>query len=503
MGTDISGIAKNILLARAGIKVNTSSDNTEEDMTVSFMELMNQNNLSASIDVSAESAKMDLTVGTENATKTAYDTNAGTAKSISVKETQTPEEMREEASEPLEDYEEEVRSVLKEELGVTDEEISAAMENLGMSFLDLRNLQNLTTLIQTLTNEDVGTLFLSDAFQNVMEQVTALTEDLCAELGITREELDVLCETWKQTEAAETGQAEMVEPEVVQPETVNEEATSEIPEETNNAVEVSKTDKAAEPMETVVVQREEEQPEQTVAGKEAKETNDAAKQTETLEQTAKDMQEESGKESGEESGEQNLFDHAKDTKPDTVNTGVNLTGQQSVRTEEFAIPQENVQPYSQVDANDIIQQIARNVRMTISAATTSMEMQLNPEHLGKIYLNISEREGVIRAQIATQNENVKELLETQLVELRQSLNQQGIKVDAIEITVATHEFEQNLEENAKQDEQMQQQMEETQKQAKRNLNLSELDGLSGLLTEEEQLAAQIMRDNGNQVDLTA
>ena len=46
-----------------------------------------------------------------------------------------------------------------------------------------------------------------------------------------------------------------------------------------------------------------------------------------------------------------------------------------------------------------------------------MEMQLNPEHLGKIYLNISEREGVIRAQITAQNEAVKEALETQLVEL--------------------------------------------------------------------------------------
>ena len=87
--------------------------------------------------------------------------------------------------------------------------------------------------------------------------------------------------------------------------------------------------------------------------------------------------------------------------------------------------------------------------------------------------------------------------------LRQSLNQQGIKVDAIEVTVGTHEFEQNLEENARQEEQMRQQMEESKKQAKRNINLSDLDGLSGLMSEEEQLAAQIMRDNGNQVDLMA
>ena len=132
-----------------------------------------------------------------------------------------------------------------------------------------------------------------------------------------------------------------------------------------------------------------------------------------------------------------------------------------------------------------------------------MEMQLNPENLGKIYLNISEKEGVIRAQIAAQNEIVKEALETQMVELRQNLNQQGIKVDAIEVTVATHEFEQNLEGQAKQEEQARQQMEENQKKARRSLNLNDLDGLAGLMSEEEELVAKMMRDNGNQVDLTA
>ena len=50
---------------------------------------------------------------------------------------------------------------------------------------------------------------------------------------------------------------------------------------------------------------------------------------------------------------------------------------------------------------------------------------------------------------------------------------------------------------------MQQQMEENHQRTKRNLNLNDLDGLTGLMTEEEQLAASIMKDNGNQVDLTA
>lgn len=45
-------------------------------------------------------------------------------------------------------------------------------------------------------------------------------------------------------------------------------------------------------------------------------------------------------------------------------------------------------------------------------------------------------------------------------------------------------------------------MEQNQKKARRSLNLNDLDGLSGLMSEEEELVAKIMRDNGNQVDLT-
>ena len=177
---------------------------------------------------------------------------------------------------------------------------------------------------------------------------------------------------------------------------------------------------------------------------------------------------------------------------------------QAVKAEQFAIPQETAVPYaSQIDTMQIIEQIAKQVRVTVSAAATSMEMQLNPENLGKIYLNITEKEGAVRAQLAAQNQTVKEALDTHVAEQRQSLSQQGIKVDAIEVTVASHEFEQNLEENARQEEQMREQMQQSGKQTRRSLNLSELDELSGLMTEEEQLVAQIMRDNGNQVDLTA
>ena len=133
-------------------------------------------------------------------------------------------------------------------------------------------------------------------------------------------------------------------------------------------------------------------------------------------------------------------------------------------------------------------------------------MQLNPESLGRLVLTVTEKHGNVTAQITASNEQVKETLQTQLAELHSTLQAQGVKVEAVEVTVATHEFEQNLDGNASANGQMQEQTGEQRsggQNERRNLNINSLDELSGLMSEEETLVAQMMRDNGGTVDYTA
>ena len=155
----------------------------------------------------------------------------------------------------------------------------------------------------------------------------------------------------------------------------------------------------------------------------------------------------------------------------------------------------------QVTVADIMEQFAEHTRVMLSADTTKMEMQLNPEHLGKLYLEVVESEGVITAKLQTQSVEVKEALETQIADLKVNLNQAGVKVDSVEVTIASHEFERNLEQDAN----SQKQQEETRSQmaGHRNINLSELDELSGLMSEEEALVAKMMAEQGNSVDFSA
>ena len=75
------------------------------------------------------------------------------------------------------------------------------------------------------------------------------------------------------------------------------------------------------------------------------------------------------------------------------------------------------------------------------------------------------------------------------------------------MSVGTHEFESNLEKDARQqEEQARQQEEQNNRRSRRSINLndlSDLEGLSGLMSEEETLVAKMMRDNGNNVDFKA
>jgi len=191
----------------------------------------------------------------------------------------------------------------------------------------------------------------------------------------------------------------------------------------------------------------------------------------------------------------------KETKAAEPSEGISFVTNEMANQDVAELPEADTS-YLSIDTMDLIEQIAENVRVSISEGTSSMEMLLNPENLGKVYLQVSSKEGVINAHIAASNEAVKAALEAQVAELRQTLNQSGVKVDAIEVTVASHEFEKNLEQNQNQ-EQKQGERQQEQLSHRRNLNLSSLDELSGVMTEEEALVAQIMRDNGNSVDLTA
>lgn len=102
--------------------------------------------------------------------------------------------------------------------------------------------------------------------------------------------------------------------------------------------------------------------------------------------------------------------------------------------------------------SDIAQQIIDRIRVMAKPGQTTMELSLNPEHLGKVNLTISSKEGIMSAGFVVENEMAKEAVEKHLIILKENLAEQGIKVDTIDVTVGSHSSWQNEQSN--QDNQM-------------------------------------------------
>ena len=151
----------------------------------------------------------------------------------------------------------------------------------------------------------------------------------------------------------------------------------------------------------------------------------------------------------------------------------------------------------------MISQLTDQVTLQVSEESSTMEMTLNPATLGRLVISVTTRADEVSAQIYAQSEAVKQALESQMTTLRETLSAQGYKVTAVEVTVEEQAFDRNLEERARDEQNRRQAAEENQPQGRRNLVRGELDDLQGLMTEEEQLAARIMHENGNSMDLTA
>jgi flagellar hook-length control protein FliK len=162
------------------------------------------------------------------------------------------------------------------------------------------------------------------------------------------------------------------------------------------------------------------------------------------------------------------------------------------------------EPY--VDARSIMDQVTDQIKVNISEETTEMEIRLHPASLGTVNLQIASNGGVVTANILVQNEAVKSVIESQLVQLLETFEEQGQKVEAIEVAVAGYDLDRSLNQNNERGGEggQERRNEGIGRTTRRRLNLNELtqEDLEEL-TEEEQLAAEMMEANGTSVDYKA
>lgn len=381
-----------------------------------------------------------------------------------------------------------VKDAIKDELDVTDEQIEKAMEDLGLQFLDLTDQSNLAALVTKLSgSEDSASLLVSDAFPQIVLKVNDLAGGLQEDLGISMEDLQQMAELattdvekagttdnlHEPAKATEGTEETMQKTEDVKDTVVAEEATEQVEIPTEETIEPTKTD---------------ETDELVTAG-------------------SKDVTTEKQTDQGQEDAtDQDTDAFLKQQTKTEIHPTQDLTPMQAESPiTEFAShmePTVELPTGESVSVQSIIDQIVEASRTTMDGDKTTVEMLLHPEGLGKVLMEVTEENGQVRAHIYTQNEQVKEALENQMFQLKEQMNQSQTKVQSVEISVGTHEFERNLEAGQQNQEQGQEGQNQRPKKM-RNLNMNDLDDLQGLMTQEEELVTKMMRDQGNTVNYTA
>lgn len=392
----------------------------------------------------------------------------------------------EESSQELETFEKQIVEGIAEELGVSEEEVVKAMEALGITVFDLLEPQNLAELVMEITGiEDSAQLLFDASFQNLVQSVNELGTELKNSLGFDDEQMKTFLTLLEEVNGGTEAVAVFEDGELQQLL-----ADTEALQQTVQKVVSNESEDVSKLLSRQITDSTEEGGNISQEAAAFRQSGLSGEMDNEAEMNfGQDMQEQSGEHTG-------------------TDKMVAVTGEQvqvmQVGTEavpvDLEVPQDS---YVSVDTVKMIEELAERVKMMHTQGETSLEMQLNPQNLGKLYLNVTSKQGVVNAHMVVTNELVKEALEAQVVQLRESLNQAGVKVDAVEVTVSAHEFERNLEQGQSREEQEGQQQEQNFSKNRRNLHISSLDELSGIMTEEEALAAQIMRDNGNSVDLTA
>lgn len=349
----------------------------------------------------------------------------------------------------------EVYDEIKEDFGLTDEQLTEAMETLGLTMADLLSQNNITQLVVEVTG-----------IQNAMDIVTdeSLSDSLKAVLSVLDNQLNNL--------AAEADIPVDAVKEILSGDAV-----------TDNAVTFTTAVKNQDTLKT------DDKPVEREAVSEVSDSKDTNMNDVIAKKLTVNTQDNDNQTEDKGSGKE-LFNSKADNATSNVNTVTGNVVNDITNTFETVFEDAD----TRVSAADVVDQVVESIKLNATSELKSMEIQLNPQNLGKVNLLVSVREGVITAQITAENEQVRKALESQVSILKENIESQGIKVDAVEVSVQTNAFDANQQQFAEQ-----RQAEQNGKAARR----IRFDGLGFGDEDEEDDDTVINYNENSSVEFTA
>ena len=470
--------------------IGKSEQSTKE---ISFADtFMKTNEVNLNKDVTSDVSK----------TKTVVATNAGSNKNIKTAEA-SGQETESLDEEKIKDLAEEISEItnqivdkIKSEFEVTDEEIEEAMEVLGLTIADLTKPAELRNLLMELTGttdsiELLTNVELYDSVKEVTDFASNLFTEVAKDFSLSTEQLTEMINTESFEEALNevdvsvtSNEAETeADAEVVSEVTVDKTTDAALAFENSDKANANET----KPVESNNSNESEEVPIDT-----EKKAPEKIEKPESFTQSSL-MNDEAMNVRSEDRKNFN-FDNSNNQDLSLGQTGT--VTNQTVNTVGDIV--ETVTSYTTgTDTDNIMRQVTDYVKVHISEDVTKMEIELHPASLGTVNMQINSQNGQITAHLTVQNELVKSVLETQMIKLQETFDEQGTKVSAIEVTVAEYSLNSQSDNNYSEERNGR-----NYGSKKKGINLNEIGSLDEL-DEEEQLEAKVMEMNGSSVNYTA
>lgn len=391
--------------------------------------------------------------------------------------------------EQLEAVNQEIKNAVKTALGIDDETVEAALAEMGIMPIELLQPENLQQFILLVDGGQGPTDFLmNEAMMSDFNLMSEVLQNLDM-TGITDTPMtDILQQMTPVTEESMTEVLESTE-------TLSQETVAS--QETDDATAVEQ-----EGPEVIIVRQDNRQG-NAVMGEDTAPV-EKQEQFTAVETVSQQSFQENGSQdmanadtSGRQEAElpEQAMVSTPEPEPDFIAVGNHM--QQPFAADavsEIAAPQPTPQMVQ------IVEQIVEQIRIHVQADTTTMEMQLNPESLGKVLLTISNRAGMMTANFTVQTEEARMALENQMYTLRENLEQKELKVDAVEVTVSDFNFTQSGADGEDQKD-----LNQGDGRSRRfRMEEQDEDGEeTSEAAEAERVRRNVMRDNGSSVDFIA
>jgi len=298
----------------------------------------------------------------------------------------------------ISDVKDKVQKVIEkisDELGVSVEQIQNVLQQLNINIQDLTEPNNLLSFMQKLMNVDNSLDLLSiEGIKDMFETVKSAVEDLVKfQKNITVENIDI------QTE------------------------------ELTDANNVSKDITAAVNKENLAAAEEDIKVDAQTANSTSVNTQTNTINTENNTFFMGQMQQQNNP-------QQNMANNFNQNN-DFISGIQNNTQKEIFKA--FTEVINRTQANKNVDTAEIVKQIVERLKTDFTNEVTQIKVTLKPEYLGDISLKIASQDGVITAQFTAQNQRVKEIIEANFNQLKDTLNEQGIEVSQISVNIGNEE----------------------------------------------------------------